>query len=202
MPISIPPPSRPRRRSRAGRSPTPTSRSSTRASPSTSRRCSAAPGAPRAGLRRDGRGLVSRRGVRCRAPRRPGASTGAVRRARRRTRPARPSRRPTPCDVIPEETAGPYPGDGSNGPDVLAESGVVRSDIRSSFGTSIDRGGGRPADDPARDPGPRQRLRAARRRRGVPLALRPRGPLLACTRRASRTRTTCAASRRPATTAS
>ena len=35
---------------------------------------------------------------------------------------------------IPEETAGPYPGDGSNGPDVLAESGVVRSDIASSFG--------------------------------------------------------------------
>ena len=34
---------------------------------------------------------------------------------------------------IPEETAGPYPGDGSNGPDVLALSGVVRSDIRSSF---------------------------------------------------------------------
>jgi len=37
---------------------------------------------------------------------------------------------------IPDETAGPYPGDGSNGPDVLAESGVVRSDIRSSFGGS------------------------------------------------------------------
>jgi protocatechuate 3,4-dioxygenase beta subunit len=36
--------------------------------------------------------------------------------------------------AIPEETAGPYPGDGSNGPDVLSESGVVRSDIRSSFG--------------------------------------------------------------------
>lgn len=35
---------------------------------------------------------------------------------------------------IPDETAGPYPGDGSNGPDVLALSGVVRSDIRSSFG--------------------------------------------------------------------
>ena len=35
---------------------------------------------------------------------------------------------------IPDETAGPYPGDGSNGPDVLGESGVVRSDIRSSFG--------------------------------------------------------------------
>jgi protocatechuate 3,4-dioxygenase beta subunit len=37
---------------------------------------------------------------------------------------------------IPDETAGPYPGDGSNGPDVLTESGVVRSDIRSSFGGS------------------------------------------------------------------
>lgn len=37
---------------------------------------------------------------------------------------------------IPDETAGPYPGDGSNGPDVLADSGVVRADIRSSFGSS------------------------------------------------------------------
>jgi protocatechuate 3,4-dioxygenase beta subunit len=40
------------------------------------------------------------------------------------------------CDTIPEETAGLFPGDGSNGPDVLNQSGVVRSDIRSSFGTS------------------------------------------------------------------
>lgn len=40
------------------------------------------------------------------------------------------------CGVeIPEETAGPYPGDGSNGPNVLEASGVVRQDIRSSFGT-------------------------------------------------------------------
>jgi len=37
---------------------------------------------------------------------------------------------------IPDETAGPYPGDGSNGPDVLEQSGVVRSDIRSSFGSA------------------------------------------------------------------
>lgn len=37
---------------------------------------------------------------------------------------------------IPEETAGPYPGDGSNGANVLTESGVVRSDITSSFGSS------------------------------------------------------------------
>ena len=41
------------------------------------------------------------------------------------------------CGVeIPQETAGPYPGDGSNGPNVLAASGVVRQDITSSFGTS------------------------------------------------------------------
>jgi protocatechuate 3,4-dioxygenase beta subunit len=37
------------------------------------------------------------------------------------------------CSVIPEETGGPYPGDGSNGPDVLGESGVVRKDITTSF---------------------------------------------------------------------
>ena len=34
---------------------------------------------------------------------------------------------------IPDETAGPYPGDGSNGPDVLEDSGIVRQDIRSSI---------------------------------------------------------------------
>jgi protocatechuate 3,4-dioxygenase beta subunit len=39
------------------------------------------------------------------------------------------------CAVIPEETAGPFPGDGSNGPDVLTQAGVVRGDIRSSFGS-------------------------------------------------------------------
>jgi protocatechuate 3,4-dioxygenase beta subunit len=38
--------------------------------------------------------------------------------------------------AIPEETAGPYPGDGSNGVNVLTESGIVRSDIRSSFGAA------------------------------------------------------------------
>jgi protocatechuate 3,4-dioxygenase beta subunit len=35
---------------------------------------------------------------------------------------------------IPEETAGPFPGDSSNGPNVLNVSGVVRGDIRPSFG--------------------------------------------------------------------
>jgi protocatechuate 3,4-dioxygenase beta subunit len=37
---------------------------------------------------------------------------------------------------IPEETAGPYPGDGSNGVNVLTESGIVRSDLTSSFGSA------------------------------------------------------------------
>lgn len=45
------------------------------------------------------------------------------------------------CSVIPEETAGPYPGDGSNSvngsvANALALSGIVRSDIRSSFGSA------------------------------------------------------------------
>jgi protocatechuate 3,4-dioxygenase beta subunit len=38
------------------------------------------------------------------------------------------------CVRIPEETAGPFPGDGSNGANVLTLAGVVRSDIRPSFG--------------------------------------------------------------------
>ncbi|MFF5360839.1 intradiol ring-cleavage dioxygenase [Streptomyces scabiei] len=42
----------------------------------------------------------------------------------------------TDCEVIPTETAGPYPGDGSNGPNVLKESGVVRQDITKSFGSA------------------------------------------------------------------
>jgi len=40
----------------------------------------------------------------------------------------------TSAGEIPEETAGPFPGDGSNGPDALDQAGIVRSDIRSSFG--------------------------------------------------------------------
>ncbi len=41
----------------------------------------------------------------------------------------------TSCNEVPEETGGPYPADGSNGPNVLNQNGVVRSDIRSSFGS-------------------------------------------------------------------
>ncbi|MFZ6872251.1 intradiol ring-cleavage dioxygenase [Undibacterium sp. Di27W] len=45
---------------------------------------------------------------------------------------------PASCSIIPEETAGPYPGDGTNSNGIsianaLALSGIVRSDIRSSI---------------------------------------------------------------------
>ena len=39
----------------------------------------------------------------------------------------------TAVGEIPDETAGPYPGDGSNGPDVLEDSGIVRQDITTSI---------------------------------------------------------------------
>lgn len=62
-----------------------------------------------------------------------------------------PSPTPTPtptadavaADIseIPEETAGPYPGDGSNGPDILEDSGIVRQDIRSSIDGGATAGG-------------------------------------------------------------
>ncbi|MCU1569019.1 MAG: intradiol ring-cleavage dioxygenase [Pseudarthrobacter sp.] len=49
------------------------------------------------------------------------------------------------CGIeIPAETAGPYPGDGSNGPNVLEASGVVRQDISSSFGTGTAKAEGVP----------------------------------------------------------
>jgi protocatechuate 3,4-dioxygenase beta subunit len=47
-----------------------------------------------------------------------------------------PPLRAAACTLIPAETAGPYPGDGTNGPNALTQSGIVRSDIRSSFGSS------------------------------------------------------------------
>lgn len=49
------------------------------------------------------------------------------------------------CGVeTPQETAGPYPGDGSNGPNALEASGVVRRDITSSFGTGTAKAEGVP----------------------------------------------------------
>ena len=45
------------------------------------------------------------------------------------------------CSVVPEETNGPYPADGTNSNssgvvNVLTQTGIVRSDIRSSFGSA------------------------------------------------------------------
>jgi protocatechuate 3,4-dioxygenase beta subunit len=39
-------------------------------------------------------------------------------------------------EEIPDETAGPFPADGSNGPNVLDDQGIVRPDITSSIGGS------------------------------------------------------------------
>jgi protocatechuate 3,4-dioxygenase beta subunit len=53
----------------------------------------------------------------------------------------------TAADVaneIAQETAGPYPGDGTNGPNVLTQSGIVRRDITSSFGSSTTKAAGVP----------------------------------------------------------
>lgn len=50
----------------------------------------------------------------------------------------------TSVGEIPDATAGPYPGAGSNGPDVLEQSGIIRSGIRSSFGDSTTTAAGVP----------------------------------------------------------
>jgi protocatechuate 3,4-dioxygenase beta subunit len=40
------------------------------------------------------------------------------------------------CSTIPQETAGPYPGDGTNGANALTLTGIVRSDITTSLTSS------------------------------------------------------------------
>jgi protocatechuate 3,4-dioxygenase beta subunit len=50
----------------------------------------------------------------------------------------------TDLSAIPQETGGPYPADGTNGPNVLVQSGIVRRDITSSFGTSTSKAPGVP----------------------------------------------------------
>ncbi|WP_130507383.1 intradiol ring-cleavage dioxygenase [Microterricola gilva] len=57
------------------------------------------------------------------------------------TTPVNGSSAATSGGEIPDETAGPYPGDGSNGVDVLEQSGIVRSDIRSSLDGGTTAGG-------------------------------------------------------------
>lgn len=57
---------------------------------------------------------------------------------------AGPSSAGAGLEQVPTETLGPFPANGSNGPDLLAESGVVRRDITSSFGGSTTRAAGVP----------------------------------------------------------
>ncbi|WP_353953583.1 intradiol ring-cleavage dioxygenase [Knoellia sp. S7-12] len=45
---------------------------------------------------------------------------------------------------VPDETGGPYPGDGSNGANVLDDAGIIRSDITRSIGTSTTKAEGVP----------------------------------------------------------
>jgi protocatechuate 3,4-dioxygenase beta subunit len=52
----------------------------------------------------------------------------------------------TASGELPEETGGPFPGDGSNGANVLNQSGVVRRAITSSFGSSTTKAEGVPFD--------------------------------------------------------
>ncbi|GIF18038.1 protocatechuate 3,4-dioxygenase beta subunit [Actinoplanes tereljensis] len=49
-------------------------------------------------------------------------------------------------EEVESETAGPYPADGSNGPDVRTLDGIVRKDIRSSFDTATGTAEGIPLD--------------------------------------------------------
>lgn len=55
------------------------------------------------------------------------------------------------CTILPEETNGPYPADGSNSANgslanVLIDSGLIREDIRSSFGEFSGTAGGVPLE--------------------------------------------------------
>ena len=86
---------------------------------------------------------------------------------------------------IPEETAGPYPGDGSNGPNVLSESGVVRSDITSSIGDASGVAEGVPMTVTLTVYEPNGEDATPLGGAGVPLALQPRGKLLHVRRYAS-----------------
>ena len=80
---------------------------------------------------------------------------------------------------IPEETGGPYPADGSNGVNVLTESGIVRSDITSSFGSASGTAAGVPLAIDAHHPRRLRRRDAPEGRGRVPVALQPGRRVLA-----------------------
>jgi protocatechuate 3,4-dioxygenase beta subunit len=61
-------------------------------------------------------------------------ATGAARALAQSPSPAASAAAADCTTLIPEETGGPFPADGTNGPDILTQSGVVREDITTSFG--------------------------------------------------------------------
>ena len=90
--------------------------------------------------------------------------------------------------VTPQEIAGPFPADGSNGPNVSTSSGIVRSDICSSFGGLTGAAIGsrstiRPADHR------RQRRQSSKPGAAVDLGTATNSVGTRSTRRASPTRT-------------
>ncbi|MFN0096747.1 MAG: intradiol ring-cleavage dioxygenase [Dehalococcoidia bacterium] len=76
------------------------------------------------------------------------ASTQATAAAATRTQVTPIPTQATPASAcagpLPQETLGPFPANGANGPNVLTQSGIVRTDIRSSIGTSKTVAGGVP----------------------------------------------------------
>ena len=100
----------------------------------------------------------------------------------------------------PRRPAGPFPGDGSNGVNVLTESGIVRSDIRTSFGGVDGVAAGVPLTVNLKVLDTENGSAGLAGCRGLPLALRHRRQVLALLATASRRRTTCAGCRRPTPT--
>jgi protocatechuate 3,4-dioxygenase beta subunit len=86
-----------------------------------------------------GAGLLTLAG--CAAASSPNGSPGTTSSGSPGDRPGKPPGGPNgagqqaAAGEIPQETAGPYPADGSNGPNALTESGIVRRDLRASFGS-------------------------------------------------------------------
>lgn len=80
-----------------------------------------------------------------------GSGSSASPRASRRAATSLPGTSPTTApaeaatatvtSAVPQETLGPYPGDGTNGPNYLNRSGAVRRDITTSLGSNAPRAG-------------------------------------------------------------
>ena len=79
-------------------------------------------------------GLVSACGGRSEGAAQSSASTTAATTGPSSVAPSAGAAVATAGGEIPDETQGPYPADGSNGPNVLTDGAVLRSDLTTSFG--------------------------------------------------------------------